>query len=277
MTGLAHDGRWALSPHFDAGGRSEDDVLELARVVASPQRFARLELAGHDGVGRHRVRGSELCFFVRHNTRDIGILDEVLARRYYETTGPVEHVLRRVGGPLEVVDLGANIGLFGVYLLDRFPDARITAFEPDGGNAELLRRCIEANGMGSSWRTVEACAGTEDGKVAFIDGDFCGSRIAGDGESRHTPRAPVVDVFPYLEPAHLLKMDIEGGEWPILEDPRLAELGPAAICAEYHPHLCPEPDDPRGTAMRLLERAGYEHELLFDRPDGVGMLWAWRG
>ena len=77
--------------------------------------------------------------------------------------------------------------------------------------------------------------------------------VDGDADESATT-LPAADVFPYLEGADLVKIDIEGGEWPILSDPRFAELEARALVLEYHPHLCPGPD-PRECADGLLARA----------------------
>lgn len=265
--------RWDLSVHFDPASREPAAVAALAELTADPGRFTERELAG-EGLDLHTLRGSRLSFYVRHGTRDVGIVDEIFGKRFYEPPPQVERILDRARPGLDCVDLGANIGLFGVYLLDRFPEARITAFEPDPDNDGVLRRCIEANAAEDRWRAVRACAGAATGTVAFLDGDLCGSRIAAPEEEGSARRVQVEDVLPRLDGTDLLKMDIEGGEWPILCDPRFAGCDVGAICLEYHPHLCPE-ESPRAAAERLLHGAGYRTELLFDRPD-AGMLWAWR-
>jgi hypothetical protein len=91
-----------------------------------------------------------------------------------------------------------------------------------------------------------------------------------------TIEVPMVDLFRYLDDVALLKMDIEGGEWPILADPRLARAAPRVIVLEYHAHCCPEPN-PRVAAKRQLEELGYlvEDSDTSVAPD-VGLLWAWR-
>ena len=57
----------------------------------------------------------------------------------------------------------------------------------------------------------------------------------------------MVDVFATLE-GHvaLLKIDIEGAEWAILEDPRLAALDAEAIVLEWHAMGCPIGTRPSG-------------------------------
>jgi FkbM family methyltransferase len=57
----------------------------------------------------------------------------------------VSSTLSRADRPLSVLDLGANIGLFDVYIRSVFPDARITAVEPHPENIAVLRETIDAN------------------------------------------------------------------------------------------------------------------------------------
>ena len=88
---------------------------------------------------------------------------------------------------------------------------------------------------------------------------------------------PIVDVFAYLRQADLVKMDIEGSEWPILADARLGELDALVIVLEYHRDACPYPDA-REAAVRFLADGGfttYETDAPH-RPDGTGVLWGWK-
>jgi hypothetical protein len=85
-----------------------------------------------------------------------------------------------------------------------------------------------------------------------------------------------VDAFPYMQRADFVKIDIEGGEWALLADPRFADLPAKALVVEYHPHLCPAPD-PRAHAEALLTGAGWKLQHMdFDMPPGHGVVWAWR-
>jgi hypothetical protein len=71
-------------------------------------------------------------------------------------------------------------------------------------------------------------------------------------------------------------MDIEGGEWVILGDPRFAAAPPRVVVMEHHPQGAPGPD-PRAAALEALARAGLSATAsVFSTADGYGMLWAWR-
>jgi hypothetical protein len=83
-------------------------------------------------------------------------------------------------------------------------------------------------------------------------------------------------VLPEIAGVDLLKIDTEGGEWPILADPRFAAAPPRVVVLEYHPEGAPGPD-PRGAVLDYLSRAGLTATAsIFQRADGYGMLWAWR-
>lgn len=274
--------RYALPPLFEHAARRTRrhlaDLRRLAGLLDEPERFLGREAAadGEQPVATYRLRESGRRLALRHRSRDLGVLDEIFGRGYYELPDQVADDLGGLTRPLRAVDIGANIGLFGIYLLERFPDAHITAFEPDAANAEVHRRAIRENGLDDRWRLVPACASNEDGWVSFLGDDFSGCCIAdADAEADGADRVRSVDVLGLLGEADLLKIDAEGGEWTILGDARLADAAVRAIVLEYHPYLCPG-DDPRRLAESLLGDAGYETSELFHRPDGVGMLWAWR-
>jgi FkbM family methyltransferase len=250
-------------------------VVRLSGLVRERPRFIARQAARRPTVGRYRLAGSPVAFHLRHATDDVATLDQVVGRRHYQLPAPVRYALRGAGRPLEIVDLGANIGLFGAEALTRWPDAHVVAFEPDPANAAVLRRTIAAN-AGRRWELVAACAGVEDGEVAFAAGQFANSRIADDGATdTETVRVPVRDVFPWLERADFVKIDIEGAEWPLLADPRFGSLPARAIALEFHHYGCP--GDPQALAAQALRDAGFEvGEGHLDATPGCGMVWGWK-
>jgi FkbM family methyltransferase len=247
-------------------------LLLRSTVVAGSARFVFRELADRRRTASYRLRGSGLRVAVRHGTGDVVTLDEVFYSRTYEFPPPVTRALESLGRPPGVVDLGANIGLFGVFVLERYRGARIVAIEADAANAAVLRRCVAANEDAGDWEVVEAVASTRDGTVDFVPGEYALSHVAAAGETGIPVRA--VDIFPYLADADIVKMDIEGGEWEILGDRRLREVPARALVLEYHAYACPEPN-PREAAMGALEAAGFAVQTS-SGADDYGIAWAWR-
>ena len=239
-------------------------------VVEESARFVARELLPGRRRAVYRLRGSASRVVIRHGTADVVTLDEVFHVRDYELPGPVARELESLDAP-RVLDLGANIGLFGLFVLDRYPRARITSIEADPDNAAVLRECIAINRAGERWEVVEAVASAHEGTASFVAGEYSLSHVAAPGEAGIPVRA--VDVFGYLAETDLAKIDIEGGEWGILCDPRLANAPVRAIVVEYHAFACPAPH-PREAAAAALRTAGFDVEA--DGADDYGIAWARR-
>jgi FkbM family methyltransferase len=228
-----------------------------ATTVRESARFVARELSGRRGASRYRLRESGL----------LATLDEVFYQRQYQ---PPAFISDRFGPAPRIVDLGANIGLFGLLVMAGHPSAHLTAVEPDPANAEVLRRAEALNML--DWKIVEAVAAAHGGTVPFASGRFSLSRVE---DRPGLPHVEAVDAFAYLADADLAKIDIEGSEWELLASPRLAHEGPRALVLEYHPHLAPG-GDPGRTAVRLLEKAGYKTGAVRPTAAGHGIVWAWR-
>jgi FkbM family methyltransferase len=249
--------------------RHAASAVAQGRIVRETPAFVANELRGAPGVRRYTMRADGSTVLLRHGTIDTWTFAELFYLRLYEPPAPVAAVLRGIREP-RILDLGANIGLFGIDALQRYPGATITAYEPDPESAAIHRRLIELNH--GDWRLVEACAGARDGTVTFLQGQETESRIV-DEAGPGTVTLPLEDVLPEFAEADLVKLDIEGGEWALLEDERFAAA--RTVVLEYHPPGCPEPDT-HAAARRLLEGHGFTFLPLFEHPGGVGMAWAHR-
>jgi FkbM family methyltransferase len=236
-----------------------------ATLVRERARFVRNELRLRPVTATYRLRESGVAVTLRHHTGDVMVLDEIFSQREYELPDGIV-----LADGLTAIDLGANIGLFGAWLLGICPRARIVGYEPDPDNAALHRLAIEANDLEDRWRLVEAFAGTHDGTTRFTAGLHA---VSHEGEGIEVP---VVDVLPELLEADLVKIDIEGAEWPILADPRFGGLRAGTIVLEYHADRCPGPD-PARSAEQALSAAGFEVLHTASKPEfGAGIIWGYR-
>jgi FkbM family methyltransferase len=244
-----------------------------ASLVRERLRFAANELRRKPVTAVYRLRDSGVAIAIRHHTGDVLVLDEIFSQLEYEPPDAVGPALAALRAPT-VVDLGANIGLFGAWVLGRYPDATIVGFEADPANAAVHRRTIEANDLGGRWSLVEGFASTQSGVVRFAGGAHATSRAGGGAGSIEVP---TVDVFPDLAAADVVKIDIEGAEWDLLADPRFAALRPRILVLEYHEEGCPGPD-PTLAAEEALRGHGLEVVHGTPKPQfGAGILWALPG
>jgi FkbM family methyltransferase len=253
-------------------------VARTSLALAPRQRpaFAWREVRGGDPVGTWLLTDTRLPVTVRCRTRDLDVLREIFVDRAYAAPAEVDEILEPREQP-RIVDLGANIGLFGLWALGRWPSALIHSYEPDPDNLAILDRNVADAQVGSRWTITRACAAPANGTVQFVAGQQPDSRVVyGAQPASGTSEVPAVDVFPHLQGADLLKIDIEGAEWPLLTDPRFRELTVPAVVLEYHPYNCPDPARSGETARSLLEGAGYLVVETDRHPLGTGTLWAWR-
>ena len=251
------------------------DATFHAQLVEQPVRFTLGELRGKPLVGRYRPKKSRVDVFLRHRTSDRYILNEIFGLGLYQPPAGATATLAELSRPPIGVDLGAHVGLFGAFFFSSYPDGELVAFEPDPQNRALLERASSSNRLESRWRVIPGCAGTADGTALLLAGRFAESRTTRDAPGASEVAAR--DVFPYLAEADLVKIDIEGSEWAILEDARFAGIDARVVVLEYHPQGCQEAD-PGLVARRARSRLGCSVEDIAvpHAPPGVGMLWAWR-
>jgi FkbM family methyltransferase len=253
-----------------------ETLRQVAPVIREPLRLGARRLRGRPGVGRYHLRGSALAIHIRHHVlEDLGTLVQTFGKDHYVPPPGAQRALDRLGRSLHAMDLGANIGMFGAWFLSRWPEGRVTAYEADPENAQVHALTTAANREIARWELVAAAAGTREDEVRFASGRATNSRLARDDEP-DAVTVPQHDVLARAGDVDLLKVDIEGAEWALVDDPRFGDLNIPIVALEYHRERCPGAD-PLATATHALEGAGYHvvpGEL--DAQPGEGMVWGWR-
>jgi FkbM family methyltransferase len=133
-----------------------------------------------------------------------------------------------------VVDLGANAGVTVRYFAQLYPGARIIGYEPDPTTFETCRRNVR--GL-PNVEVRNAAVGTEDGPILLRrarGASWATSAYGeGDGEAFTAPQVRLDQIIEELGVVELLKLDIEGAEWPVLRaSRRLSEV--RHIVGEFH-------------------------------------------
>jgi FkbM family methyltransferase len=240
--GISHELRGGYKLTADASSflRYASDVL-LSRVAKHVPGAAAM-LKSERTI---RVRdGIRLCY--RLDRGDMQSLREVWMDDSYRLPFDV--------APKVLVDLGANIGLTTVWLAHRYGCTAIVAVEPSPENARIARINLELNNIHAE--VVEAAVGDHDGTVYFQDDqDSNLGRVASTGRPvRQVSMRTVLEQLPAGAEVDLVKMDIEGGEGPLLDAKAdLAWLRRVrSIIAETHRTLIDYP-----AMVRTLESQGF--------------------
>jgi FkbM family methyltransferase len=245
--------------------------LRAATALRPSIAFIVGEVRG--GTRRYTTRAG-CTILVRHQTRDVALVNEIMG--HLHAYDPPSELHNDLSGPLAILDLGGNTGMFGAFALGRWQVASIRSFEPDPANAELLTATIAANHAQDRWTVTRAAVSNQPGTMRFLPGRLAESREALDHETGGI-EVQAIDVLALTAHIDLLKIDIEGGEWAILSDPRMKALDVKVLVMEWHRLRSPGPD-PAHVAHQLLREVGYE--IVADRPDlialSTGVVWARR-
>jgi FkbM family methyltransferase len=182
-----------------------------------------------------------------------------------------------------VLDLGANIGIFTIFLLSLERNLRIHCFEPAAQTRQRLERNIASNGLEQRVRIYPFALYSRNATMQLKPTASSGDKslferwntIEGESEEE----VECISLSGALrvcgeEYVDLLKMDIEGAEVEVLEGASDVEWHRIRkICLEYHNFL--RPDSGR-RVMNNLERYGFKQIEFNDSPT-LGIIKATRG
>jgi FkbM family methyltransferase len=170
---------------------------------------------------------------------DLFVLREVLVE---ETYRDLLALLPRKG--LRVVDIGANLGSFTIWLSQSAKVDEAFCFEPEPDSFRLLRLNLANNGCGFARALDKAVGGkARDARISLREDSPGGTNIyrtAPDGNGTQGNAIEVVAFSEWLKQTpgafDVLKMDCEGAEWEIVRGTSQAEFARfGAVIAEVHP------------------------------------------
>src|SRR6266849_2034454 len=122
-------------------GYARTQFRELGAAGAIHYKLARLwgRIFPRRAPYALRARRAEAPVWVRPASSDLMVFDQIFVEREYRGLDDVTEADF-------IIDCGANVGYSSVYLLSRFPKARLVAIEPERTNFEALRRNMAAFG-----------------------------------------------------------------------------------------------------------------------------------
>jgi FkbM family methyltransferase len=205
----------------------EPRLALAARFRLIQPRYCSLDVRGDQGRTYHIV--------ARPLAGDPSVLREVFIRQGY---GAVLSFLPS-GRPLSIIDLGAHIGAFTVWLSYHRTLAEAICIEP---NPESARLCQFNVGTLPAATVIHGAAGSRAGTATIRIDPHASSRttmipnLSGREHHRELVTVPVVSL-PALTTGStydLLKMDCEGAEWPLLRECPEVFQRFSTIVAELH-------------------------------------------
>ncbi len=232
MTGIASRLSSAITPIFVGLrlGYGLADKLTLALFLS----WSRWTAGAHirSKAFAIRVEGKKHTVHVRNNFADALILAEAFLHNEYQDYLP--------GVPLTTIfDVGANVGYIALFLKSRYPDARISCFEPDPDNfKQLVLNTKDVSGVACH----QVALGSAPGTATFYQNAHFHMRNSlvpmNEATKIEVKVVTLADAMrdAGIESIDLMKIDVEGGEGDILTPS--APLGKVrTILGELHPAL----------------------------------------
>ncbi len=153
------------------------------------------------------------------------------------------------------------MGLY--YFVTQYPGARVTAFEPDPANFEVLSQNVSRNGF-KDIELLPFALSAEDGvRTLYRSDKFSMASSLSDrrkqfGESLEPVEVQCRRLSPYLrEPVDFLKLDIEGEEDRVLEECAEGLSRVHYLFCEYH-QGAGLPGDRLPKILQLLADRGFD-------------------
>lgn len=180
-----------------------------------------------------------------------------------------------------VIDIGANIGYFSLFIFFRFPKARVYAFEPMPYNYALLEQSKKKY-VGFKFFPANKAISDSNSAIELhaskLDGYTTMASIFNSPGNSHTIKVDamtLVDAMNQndLERIDLLKLDCEGAEYAILYNLSKDDLEKiSAMCIETH--MGKNPDENTLSLKTYLERHQFKTVCLDE--EKTGYIWAWK-
>lgn len=144
-----------------------------------------------------------------------------------------------------MIDVGANIGLMAIPILQCCKQSRVVSFEPSLNVLPYLRRTIGGSSFGQRWTLVEKAVGASEGTSKFslssqADSLFDGFRDTGRTAGAHSALVLVGTLDAEWQSLgrpeiSVIKCDVEGAELDVLEGAReCLKATRAAVLVEWN-------------------------------------------
>lgn len=194
-----------------------------------PVRRAITRLFPTVGVSPPQLRGSKI-FVSTEDSSQLSVFHEVFLEQTYD--------LKLVPFlPEQVIDCGANVGMFAALAYASFPYAAYTLFEPNAANASLAEKTIKANSLNVSLQRV--AVSDHSGTVRFLPASSSGGSVLNAPQCvPGEVEVSCIDLAEYIRQLRtetlLLKMDIEGHEEIVM--PAIIDILPLRTAIFFETH-----------------------------------------
>jgi FkbM family methyltransferase len=208
-------------------------IGRLYRLIKYNRDWLPYLLRHYQGTASDRLTTYRLRNVQAVTLKDDGrfTLNEIFLDRVYDVPGA------DISSCRSVLDVGANVGAFALYMASRAPGANIHCLEPETSNFELLQRNLTRAGVRATAHKLAMSASSGIGYLSLQGGSVEYSLGATGDKSEQVVCVGWDDAIrlAHVECFDFVKMDIEGAERDILTSCTDAQLRQMRILAlEWH-------------------------------------------
>lgn len=150
---------------------------------------------------------------------DQSVANEIFKFREYRMA---EECIARAKDP--IIDVGAHVGFFSLYCRALNPRVTIFAIEPEPGNVKRLEKNLAQNNIENVFVEQSALAGKTGKRILMLSPDSHNHRLfEGNAVGQTGLQVSAYSLADFcqkheIKKISVLKMDIEGGEYEVLEE-----------------------------------------------------------
>lgn len=190
-------------------------------------------------------------FHYHHGNAFFNIYKDIFENNIYE--------FRTKSSKPIIIDCGANMGLSVLYFAKKFPNAEIIAFEPDESVIPFIDKNIESYNL-KNVKLHKKAVWIEETELKFYTDNGLGGRIGKEFKNQTPKIIQSVRLKNFLNrPIDMLKIDIEGPEYLILQDCEDLLFNINYIFIEYHSFY--DEEQHLDELLNILKRQGFRYHL----------------
>lgn len=169
-------------------------------------------------------------FFLRDEA-DESVRNEIFKLREYRAA---DVAIKNAVSP--ILDVGAHAGFFSLYCRALNPKVKIFAIEPEPKNVAALKKHLKENAVSGVRVAACALAGESGRRELVLSPDSHNHALGGPAKNGVLCFSLADFCRKYkIKNVSLLKMDIEGGEFEVLDSAAAADLAMVKnVILEYH-------------------------------------------
>lgn len=160
-----------------------------------------------------------------------------------------------------IIDCGANLGMSIIYFKEKYPDAKIIAFEADEQIFSFLQKNVES----FKYKDIELfnkAVWNKDDILSFLVEGGAGGRLEEKTQTGGIYKdVPCISLRNYLidKKVDFLKIDIEGAEYEVLKDCEDLLSNVENLFIEYHSM----PNIPQNLhqILTIVQKAGFKYHI----------------